>query len=438
MQPRTKLQVQVHSLSQELHPLYKSQIEWIHKNALNHVAYRTTKKTACLDCGHVWLGKMKVKSCICPKCGEKLKIEDTLKRKYEQSTTVALTDTADGFQVNRIFEIKSYHKIGESADHYNKEIVQQWFKPGEKLTIIARMMAYYTGGYNGDLEIRTNISNYYNSNKYDTFIEKILPESEFLPIYKRNGMSAKVQDVNLYSMMKTLLQDSKMETLLKAGQFDLLSVRQGRREHDVYKFWDSIKICMRNKYIVKDASSYLDYLDLLRHYGKDLRNPKYVCPANFHREHNRLVKKRAKDQRAEDAARAIQQAEKRKAIAEQESIEYLKNKSPYLGLVFIDGDLTIKVLESVQEFITESEVHKHCVYTNKYYTKPDSLIFSASVSGLPVETVEVSISKMTLVQSRGLHNKPSDYHDQIIRLMKSNFRQISKRKKHNKQQKEAA
>jgi len=44
-----------------------------------------------------------------------------------------------------------------------------------------------------------------------------------------------------------------------------------------------------------------------------------------------------------------------------------------------------------------------------------------------IETIEFSLSKMQVVQCRGIHNKTTEYHDQIINLVKKNKRLIQKR-----------
>lgn len=426
MKPRTKLQIKVFELSNQLANLTDSQKEWAYKNCLKHIGYRTSRKTSCLDCGHIWPGQQKVKSCKCPNCHVKIEIKDSLKRKLDQHVTFAIVDQIEEFQVNRFFEVKSQHNSGWIPELSIREIVQQWFKLDGKLTIVGRTQVLGNSGFSGNMEIRANISNYYNSNKYDIYADKIYPMYKCLPIYKRNGFNSKIEDVQLYSMFAELIRDSKLETLLKANQYSLFAVRLGNRENDVYKFWDSIKICIRNKYIIKDASSYLDYLELLSHYGKDLRNLKYVCPGNFHKEHNRLVSKRAKEQRIIDTIRKREQAEKRKLLAEQEQLTYQREKCPYFGIVFSEGELTIKVLESIQDFITEADHHQHCIYTNQYYNKPDSLCFSAKIDGKPVETIELSLANMKIIQSRGIGNKPSIHHDKIIDLMNKNIRVIRK------------
>ncbi|MNY31215.1 hypothetical protein D3C86_1653680 [compost metagenome] len=67
---------------------------------------------------------------------------------------------------------------------------------------------------------------------------------------------------------------------------------------------------------------------------------------------------------------------------------------------------------------------KHCVFTNEYFKKIDSLLFSAKIDDKVVETIEVSLSKMEIAQCRGMKNNKSPHHTIIIELMKKNLYQI--------------
>ena len=69
----------------------------------------------------------------------------------------------------------------------------------------------------------------------------------------------------------------------------------------------------------------------------------------------------------------------------------------------------------------------HCVYSNEYYLKPNSLILSATINGKRVETIEVSLKTLKVLQSRGVCNKNTEYHDRIIELVNKNKRLIRKR-----------
>ena len=220
-------------------------------------------------------------------------------------------------------------------------------------------------------------------------------------------------------LFSAILTDSRMETLLKAHQIALL-------KHFIYRhkmsdiYWSAIKICMRNGYEVNDGTIWCDYIDLLQHFGLDIHNAKYVCPKDLTKAHDMLVARRRREIERE-------QAEKRRQRALQDEQEFLALKGKFFGLVFTDGNLSVRVLESVMAHLEEGEAMHHCVYTNRYYSRANSLIFSARIDGKRIETVEVALESMKVVQSRGVCNKNTKYHNRIIRLMERNMSKIAKR-----------
>jgi len=74
------------------------------------------------------------------------------------------------------------------------------------------------------------------------------------------------------------------------------------------EYWVSLKICIRNGYTITDASMWKDYIDLLRYFGKDTNNPKYVCPTDLKTEHDILVAKKNERIKREKLAKARQKA----------------------------------------------------------------------------------------------------------------------------------
>lgn len=116
------------------------------------------------------------------------------------------------------------------------------------------------------------------------------------------------------------------------------------------------------------------------------------------------------------------------ALQEQERRDsFLKLKSKFFGLVISDGEIDVKVLESVEEFIEEGNVQHICVGTSMYYGKKDSLILSARIDGKRIETVEVSLETLSVIQCRGACNQNTEYHDRIVDLVNSNAKLIKER-----------
>lgn len=249
----------------------------------------------------------------------------------------------------------------------------------------------------------------------------IFPNKKTLPIIKRNGFTGNFHGIAPQVLFHELLSDNIAETLLKTKQYDLLYYHiQNTVLKPMGKYWNALKICNRNHYIVKDAKLWVDYMDLLDHFNKDLRSPKYVCPVNLERAHNRLMAKK------QEAIIRETLEKKKKQIARNQAA-YFKAKQHFFGLAFSEKNISVKVIESVKEFLEEGCAHRHCVFTNEYYKKENSLILSAKVNGIPTETVQVSLKNFEILQSRGQGNKASKHNRAIIGLVQRNMHRIRAR-----------
>jgi hypothetical protein len=195
-------------------------------------------------------------------------------------------------------------------------------------------------------------------------------------------------------------------------------VNNGFKKIDGY--WASIKICIRNGYQITDASIWRDHIDLLRFFGKDLHNVKYVCPADLKAEHERYaVKKMEWHER--------KKTEEAKKKAFEDNHVFNEQKSRFFGIRFTDGLIQVRMLESAEEVMQEGKAMHHCVFANEYHLKPDTLILSACVGNKKIETVEFSLTKLKVLQSRGVCNRNTEYHERIIKLVDKNAPLIQKR-----------
>ena len=191
-----------------------------------------------------------------------------------------------------------------------------------------------------------------------------------------------------------------------------------RSSFDMERYWASVKICIRNGYTISDGSMWRDTIDLLRHFGKDTNSPKYVCPTDLKAEHDKLVIKRNRQRERERT-----EEQRRKAVEDEKN--YLKDKGMFFGLMFSDNLILIKVIESVEEMEAEGKAMHHCV--GGYHRRKDSLILSATIDGKRIETIEVSLTTLKVVQSRGVCNSNTEYHNRIIRLVEDNVGLIQQR-----------
>ncbi|MEG1546011.1 MAG: PcfJ domain-containing protein, partial [Bacteroides sp.] len=153
---------------------------------------------------------------------------------------------------------------------------------------------------------------------------------------------------NPYHLVKELLQgDCKAETLIKTCQYDLLvAYTSTSRSRDVHWHWNQVKIATRHKYIVNDPIMWLDYLNLLNEFGKDLNNPHFICPVNLKEAHDVYMKKKqkkiAKLERMRKEKEAEEAARKQKLFEEQ-----IKR---FLDLKIKDEDIEIIPLRSIEDF----------------------------------------------------------------------------------------
>ncbi len=270
--------------------------------------------------------------------------------------------------------------------------------------------------YSSPLELRSeNSNNKFYINVYDKIYTGVVyPRQKLIPELKRTGYKKRLYGQKPLDLFRTLLTDRKAETLMKTGNTKLLKHLMDNGWQKIESYWPSIRITMRNGYKIKDATMWCDYIDFLRFFGKDLRNAKYVCPTDLKAEHDRYMQKKAKADAQADLEKQLQKEAEFKAI-----------KAKFFGLIFSDGRISIRVLESVQEIVAEGQAMHHCV--GSYSTKEDSLILSATIDGKRIETIEVSISKLKVIQCRGVCNKNTKHHSRILSLVENNMPLIEQR-----------
>lgn len=209
---------------------------------------------------------------------------------------------------------------------------------------------------------------------------------------------------------------------MKANEIELLRYLCARPTYkaDIDTYRNSIKIAMRNGYKVKDSQMWMDYIKMLERCGKDIQSPKYICPANLQEEHDRYMKKvhilEDRKKRAED----IRKTQEREA-------SFKEQKEKFFGIRINDGEIEVKVLESVEEYRREAESQHICLFGAEYDRSENSLIFSARIKGRIIETIEVDLKTLQVVQSRGVCNQNTEYHDRIVNLINANTHLIKER-----------
>ena len=419
MKPRNKFEQAVLAQSKYLRSITKAQTQWAFRECIEHFAYRLPKgKSTCMDCGYSWQMIEPTEHCTCPQCGAGLEVITTRARKLKQRQYFTVLTTSGGYQVLRMYLLIAGMEKGYQATSSIMEIGQYWGDERGRQSIVAvqRTMGHYIDSfaYYSPMAIRRD-------NEAYRFVARcpVCPKVKLSDTLKRNGFEGKYYGIAPSSLIPALLTDSRAETLLKAGRTEHLRYFLSRAR-TIDEYWPAYKITLRRGYDITDIALWCDYVDMLRRLGKDTHNAHYVCPEDLQAAHD-TAQRKLQAQREKEAEAQRRQ----KAIENEERFQALK--APFFGIAFTDGTIQIRVLESVQEYIEEGQALHHCVFTNEYHLKEQSLILSARIEGKRIETIEVSLETMEVLQCRGLQNKNTEYHDRIIDLVHRNIKQIQSR-----------
>lgn len=436
MKPKTKLQKEVVEMSKKLSPLTEVQKEYPYKRLFSKVGYYMKKgEVWCQCCGYIdevlepmLAVSIGVGSHICPGCGSSLKLEHWNKKKCSnESRNYSIVQSFKGWMVVRTFEIQRNNTKGDPTEQFISEIYQNWINEAGDEVILGKKYArspfHFSWDYGSEMDVKhhnyTASGSYEMEDVFDVTGNYLYPRTSVTPILKRNGWTNKIlglKRISIVEAMKQLLTNPIAETLVKTGQIAVFQHMLLKKNYTIpYQY--SLNICNRNNYIIEDASMWFDYMDTLTYFNADTRNAHYVCPSNLKEAHDLWMRKRAKA----EAKRKLE--ERRKEIAAADA-EYKKLKGKFLDIHFSDGTIFIGVLQSVEDFFEEGETMHHCVFSNGYYKKPDSLILSARIGDKRIETVEINLNTFSVVQSRGTCNKITEYHDRIIGLVKENIKLI--------------
>lgn len=452
MKARTRIEREVLKMAEELPPVTEAQKRWGFNLFKKNGIYWKKGLVWCQCCGHVdkvdkseLAVSLELEQHVCPHCGAVLKVEhwsktvgvESRREKHDYKGFVVMT-THKGWNVFRCYDVERYNKYGENiredsniTRYYIHEVFQRWINESGKEVIVSR--GYYRSlfsfqwDYCSEWRIRKHNGNANGyvmyEDVYDLSNAYVYPNRRVTSLIRRNGWDnrlARIEDLDPAVLMVMLLTHPIAEELVKTGQWDVLRywTNTGSGWKDVSQWIHAMRICNRNHYIVKDASMWFDYMDLLRHFGKDTHNAHYVCPDDLKEAHDRLVRKRREEQRREE------EEERRKLIAKYEK-QYYDHRKNFFGVSFSDGTIVVKVLNSVREIADEGKAMRHCVFTNEYYDHrkhPSSLILSARDNDdNRIETVEVNINTWKIVQSRGVCNSRTAKHEQICRLVEQNM-----------------
>ena len=421
MKPRNKKQQHIVELSGRLRPLTAPQMKWALNSTINHYGYRLKNgMCTCMKCGHEWL-ETRNGMCLCPECGTQIEIKDTKDRVIRDKSYFNVITTIEDYQVVRMFLMMVEMRKGMKVKPAYLEIGSYWIDCKGNTTVVGlqRTLGYYIDSFafGSPLEIRRDNDAFRHISN-----EWVYPRIKVTDTIKRNGFKGSCHHIHPVTLFQELLTNPKAETLMKANEIELLRYLCYRpiNKVDIEDYWNSIKIANRNGYKVNNSQMWIDTHQDVGALWQRHTIPKYVCPANLQEEHDRYVRKLQTIQEKEKKAEDIRKAQEREA-------SFKEQKEKFFGIRINDGEIEVKVLESVEEYRQEAESQHICLFSAAYDQREDSLIFSARIDGRIIETIEVDLRTLKVVQSRGVCNQNTEYHDRIIRLINANTHLIKER-----------
>lgn len=419
MKPRNSKQRYILELSGQLRPLTPAQKQWAFCSTINHYAYRLKSgKTTCMACGTEW-EENRNGMIICPKCGARLEVKDTLERVLRDKSYFNVITTAGDYQVVRMFLMMVEMRKGMKAKPAFLEIGQYFIDHKGHTTVVGlqRTIGRYVDSFlfGSPLEIR-------NDNDAFRFIacQWVYPHVKVTETIRRNGFKNSTYAINPVDLFTQLLTNPKAETLMKQGEVEMLR-HLVHHPYDVDRYWNSVKIAKRSGYKVKDVSMWFDYVKMLDRMGRDLNSPRLIAPTDLKAAHDDMLTKinrqRLKEQRTEERKRAA-----------EDKVRFEELKSRFFGMVFTDGNITLHTPTTIDEYYDLGEKMSLCVASSRYYVKESSLVLTATIGDKTVAVIEISLSDYSILQCRAFANGISEYSERIANIIAANTALIAERK----------
>ena len=362
-----------------------------------------------------------------------------------------LVCTFKGWQVLRYFQVRVKFRFHKMVDEkiYFKECMQQWLRDGEYVFLAKqRFNGYIIDAFSNfsEMSVKTNTQwgmlgdpreigwdGIYFASIQDKFKYALRDFSDKI------DFDCIMRSVNIHPFNETLMRT------------DINIWKTCKYHNAVYNrnVMTTVKIVMRHgrtDYIYKGL--WWDMIDYLIYLKKDIHNPSFVCPEDLLSAHDKYYKaflrKKKKMEETMEKLRQIQMERRElayiqeraqrenenKLLAKSVAATYVSKRKKFFDMDIVSGNIRIDVLQSVDEFFEEGKEMCHCVFSNGYYNvnnRPNCLILSAKVDGSRMETLEVDLSSLTIIQCHGKYNQITKYHDVILSLMKKNMWQVEHR-----------
>lgn len=394
----------------------------VYNRACEHIAFQNKQKTLiCGDCGKL-IKEVKTNrngEVVCPHCGKRLKPMVNRKWSYKQAYYIMAIDQARGFQILRYYLLYTYFHKCRVVRLNPIEVFRVYIDENGQRAVCAKLRNSFCSyrdqwRYDSDICLR-QVNQQWSYTPYDVHAWANLRARRLSKKSKLAKLNVPDKDFPSATTICKIFRDYRFETIWKAGMYEM-AYRLDEETMDT--LWPALKICLRNHYLPADASDYIDYVQQLIRLGKDTHNAHYVCPCDFAAAHTRTT----------EAVRKVLDKEKyekekeRMALAEE---KYAQRILPFLSLNIANNHFRIAVLPTVQSFYEEGQSMHHCVYSNRYYEREDSLILSCrDKQNHRLATIEIGLPQGNIRQVRAACNQVPEQYDSIVQLLTQQRNQI--------------
>lgn len=421
--------------------LTEAQLNYARRHCFNDVILSSRHSCLCTHCKGTWSTRDEVSGTItCPSCGKKLNVIEH-KIKIDFSAYYSVFTTVNNMQVCSWYLVM--RDVSKDIDYCSAIHVGTEFltERGKRYSVeLPRFTMCWEKDkwcYDKPKELR----------KRSVFQRYIVSNADYyvkvLPILKRNGFKCRMLEGRTFDAMQELLVNNEYESWAKCGHYAVMRdwlIRvsydyHGKRMHSGMSDTERNLIKMANrKHIRFDKkekwADYKDFYKDLEYMGKDVHNPSVLFPSDFQKAHAELSAKadaRRLRERERENARIEHERMERQVKFDERKQRWIANYSARFSDMFLtNGDFSIRPLISMADFDAEAERMHHCIRT--YYGKVNTLLVTIEYCGMKCETAEISLSnKGDIIQCRGVCNKPSAYHNDIVAMLESYMNEFLKR-----------
>lgn len=434
MKPRNKEQERIVKWTNAFGSPTPKQTAYATRHCFDDMILESGGSCLCTACKHTWRIKdTSVNKLKCPHCGKTFDVTHH-KRKATAYNYFTVLTTKAKMQVVSWYLVK--RTISKTEENFEfTHVGSEWIKEdGKRFSVeLPRFTMCWRKDnwlFGNEMELRkcSMFARYVTSSA--SYIARVLPK------VKRNGWKKTTQFVGYETeVMRNLLANKTFESWFKVGHYGVCWDWM-RREYNHCNYWavkpkmqpnelTMIKLANR-KHVVFDTKDkwrdYLDYLKDLEYMQQDVHNPQILLPENFQERHmywhERAQRKHEREQARQREQLNIQMMQ-RKAEKDKSTKRWIeKYANCFSDMKLLNGSFTILPLITMDDFKCEANHMHHCIAS--YYGKADTLLLSIEHDGKKCETAEVNLlGKGEIIQCRGVNNQSSDYHDDIVKMLRS-------------------